>query len=82
MTVTQRAAPMGVPTRALRLPCPAIGLTVDAAGLTVDAALTGTSAVAQGITRDPPASPTTLDSNACVGFAAVARATRVELART
>ncbi|WP_405953967.1 hypothetical protein [Streptomyces phaeochromogenes] len=75
MTVTQRAAPMSAPPRALRLPCTAIGLTVDAA-------LTGTSAVAQGITRDPPASPTTLDSNACAGFAAVARATRVELART
>ncbi|WP_307528834.1 iron chelate uptake ABC transporter family permease subunit [Streptomyces umbrinus] len=74
MTVSQRAAPMGVPPRALRPPCTALGLTVDTA-------LPGPGAVAQGITRDPPASPATLGINACAGFAVAAKATGFELPR-
>ncbi|WP_332112933.1 hypothetical protein [Streptomyces sp. ActVer] len=74
VTGPHQSAPMGVPPRALRPPCTAIGFTVDAA-------LAGPSAVAQGITRDPPASPTTLGINACVGFAVAAKPTGVELPR-
>ncbi|MFI6277130.1 hypothetical protein [Streptomyces sp. NPDC050988] len=73
MTVTQRAAPTGVP-RPLRPPRTAIGLMADAA-------LAGPRAVAHGIRRDPPASPTTLGINACAGIAGVTTATGVELPR-
>ncbi|MFF3707519.1 hypothetical protein [Streptomyces phaeochromogenes] len=74
VTVPQRAAPMAVPSRALRPPCTALGLTVDTA-------LAGPGAVAHGITRDPPASSATLGINACAGFAVAAKAAGVELPR-
>ncbi|MEU0646935.1 hypothetical protein [Streptomyces umbrinus] len=87
MTAPQRAAPMGVPPCAPRLPRTALGLTVDAAlaGPGTDLAgpvKGGPGTGAQGIMRDPPASsPTALGINAGAGFADVPKATGVELPR-
>ncbi|MEV4032382.1 hypothetical protein [Streptomyces umbrinus] len=86
MTVPQRAAPMGVPPCALRLPRTALGLTVDAAlagpgtGL-AEPVTVGPRTGGQGITRDPPASSPTALGITGAGFADVPKATGVELPR-